>query len=43
MPIKAIIEALYSKRSKAGSESNGGDPTVVGMEEKYLIVSCGKP
>lgn len=21
--------------------SNGGDPTVVGMEEKYLIVSCG--
>jgi hypothetical protein len=22
--------------------SNGNDPTVVGMEEKYLIVSCGK-
>jgi hypothetical protein len=22
--------------------SNGADPTVVGMEEKYLIVSCGK-
>lgn len=22
--------------------SNGGDPTVIGREEKYLIVSCGK-
>lgn len=21
--------------------SNGSDPTVIGMEEKYLIVSCG--